>query len=295
MESIINAFKESSIIIQDKLSHAGITELHGEHDSSNSSGDTQKKLDIISNDIILDNLHKTNLCSILMSEENDDIILSSNEGKYIVAFDPLDGSSNIDCNVCVGTIFCILEDNFDSDINKRILRKGDEIIAAGYILYGPATDLVLTTGKGVQRYILDRNTKEYIYIGDITIGNKKIYSINDSNKENWYQDIKKYVQLFNYKNTKYTQRWVGSMVADVHRTLLYGGWFSYPADEKNLKGKLRVLYECFPMAKLTEAAGGKAIIGNMTNQRILEIIPNDIHERTPILLGTAEEIDKYQA
>ena len=184
MESIINAFKESSIIIQDKLSHAGITQLHGEHDSSNSSGDTQKKLDIISNDIIIDNLHKTNLCSILMSEENDDIILSSNEGKYIVAFDPLDGSSNIDCNVCVGTIFCIFEDNFDSDINKRILRKGDEIIAAGYILYGPATDLVLTTGKGVQRYILDRNTKEYIYIGDITIGNKKIYSINDSNKEN---------------------------------------------------------------------------------------------------------------
>lgn len=295
MESIIEAIKESSVIIQDKLGHAGIHDLHGEHGGENSSGDVQKKLDVISNEIIIEKLTNTGVCSLLLSEENDDVIIASEGGKYIVCFDPLDGSSNIDCNCCVGTIFCIFEDNKSSNDKERVLRKGDEILCAGYVLYGPATDLVITTGSGVQKYVLDRNTGKYEYTGDIVIGNKKIYSINESNCENWFFDMKNYINLFKEKNTKYTHRYIGSMVADVHRTLLYGGMFSYPADVKNEMGKLRVLYECFPMAKLVEAAGGRAIVGKFSDKRILELIPENIHDRTPIILGSISEVDKYKS
>ena len=293
MDKIIEAIKACSIIIQDHLSHSGINKQHGENDTSNSSGDIQKKLDIISNDLMIIALSKTEECSILLSEENDDIILVDDSKKYIVAFDPLDGSSNIDCNCCVGTIFCVFEDNHASNMSERILIKGDEIICAGYVLYGPATEFVITTGNGVKRFVLGRVQSKYVYLGNIKIGSKKIYSINESNCENWYPDMKKYVAQYKVKDTKYTHRYIGSMVADVHRTLLYGGMFSYPADLKNIDGKLRILYECFPMAKIVEEAGGKAIIGKQSAKRILEITPKNIHDRTPIILGSTTEIDKY--
>jgi len=295
MDKIIEAIKACSIIIQNSLSHSGINNLHGERETSNSSGDVQKKLDVISNDLMIDYLSKTEECSILLSEENDDLILVDDSKKYIVAFDPLDGSSNIDCNCCVGTIFCVFEDNHSPNMSERILRKGDEIICAGYVLYGPATDFVITVGNGAEHFVLDRTQSKYIYLGNIHIGTKKIYSINESNYENWYPDMKKYVSQYKVKDTKYTHRYIGSMVADVHRTLLYGGMFSYPADIKNTDGKLRILYECFPMAKIVENAGGKAIIGKQSSNRILEITPKNIHDRTPIILGGAIEIDKYSS
>jgi fructose-1,6-bisphosphatase I len=295
MDKIIEAIKACSIIIQNSLSHSGINNLHGERETSNSSGDVQKKLDVISNDLMIDYLSKTEECSILLSEENDDLILVDDSKKYIVAFDPLDGSSNIDCNCCVGTIFCVFEDNHSPNMSERILRKGDEIICAGYVLYGPATDFVITVGNGAEHFVLDRTQSKYIYLGNIHIGTKKIYSINESNYENWYPDMKKYVSQYKVKDTKYTHRYIGSMVADVHRTLLYGGMFSYPADVKNTDGKLRILYECFPMAKIVENAGGKAIIGKQSSKRILEITPKNIHDRTPIILGGAIEIDKYSS
>ena len=140
---------------------------------------------------------------------------------------------------------------------------------------------------------MDRSQSKYIYLGDIKIGSKKIYSINESNCENWYPDMKKYVAQYKVKDTKYTHRYIGSMVADVHRTILYGGMFSYPADAKNIDGKLRILYECFPMAMIIEHAGGKAIIGKQSAIRILEIVPKNIHDRTPIILGSTIEIEKY--
>ena len=295
MDKIIEAIKACSIIIQNSLSHSGINNLHGERETSNSSGDVQKKLDVISNDLMINYLSKTEECSILLSEENDDLILVDDSKKYIVAFDPLDGSSNIDCNCCVGTIFCVFEDNHSPNMSERILRKGDEIICAGYVLYGPATDFVITVGNGAEHFVLDRTQSKYIYLGNIHIGTKKIYSINESNYENWYPDMKKYVSQYKVKDTKYTHRYIGSMVADVHRTLLYGGMFSYPADIKNTDGKLRILYECFPMAKIVENAGGKAIIGKQSSKRILEITPKNIHDRTPIILGGAIEIDKYSS
>ena len=306
MEEIINAIKKSSVQIEGKIRRSALDGFQGNIsiDTINSSGDVQKKLDIITNEIMIDNLIKTKCCSILLSEENEEAIIVDKEfrGKYMVAFDPLDGSSNIDCNVCIGTIFSIYKDtDTDTDIinnlDKEILRNGSSIICAGYIIYGPETEMVITIEEkpGVQKYTLDTDKKEYIYTGEIDIKNKtkKIYSINESNSENWFQDMKEYINLYKIPNTKYSQRYIGSMVADVHRTLLYGGMFSYPADTKNQNGKLRVIYECFPISKIMEKAGGAAIIGNFSRKRILDINPTEIHQRTPILIGKKEEIIKY--
>ncbi len=304
MEEIINAIKKSSVQIEGKIRRSALDGFQGNVsiDTINSSGDVQKKLDIITNEIMIDNLIKTKCCSILLSEENEEAIIVDKEfrGKYMVAFDPLDGSSNIDCNVCIGTIFSIYKDT-DTDIinnlDNEILRNGSSIICAGYIIYGPATEMVITIEEkpGVQKYTLDTDKKEYIYTGEIDITNKtkKIYSINESNSENWFQDMKEYINLYKIPNTKYSQRYIGSMVADVHRTLLYGGMFSYPADIKNQNGKLRLIYECFPISKIMEKAGGAAIIGNFSRKRILDINPTEIHQRTPILIGKKEEIIKY--
>ena len=300
MDTIIEAIKKSSIQIEEKVRRSALDGFQGNitTDTTNSSGDIQKKLDIITNEIMIDNLTKTKCCSILLSEENEEAIIMPKEfrGKHMVAFDPLDGSSNIDCNVCIGTIFSVYKEEKKED-EKSILRNGSHIICAGYIIYGPATELVITKEgtPGVQKFTLDTNKKEYIYTGEIDISTKtkKIYSINESNCENWYQDIKEYVSLYKTKDTKYTQRYIGSMVADVHRTLLYGGMFCYPADAKNKNGKLRVIYECFPISKIMEKAGGAAIIGNFSRNRILDINPTEIHERTPVLMGNKEEVVKY--
>lgn len=253
MDKIIEAIKACSIIIQNSLSHSGINNLHGEHETSNSSGDVQKKLDVISNDLMIDYLSKTEECSILLSEENDDLILVDDSKKYIVAFDPLDGSSNIDCNCCVGTIFCVFEDNHSPNMSERILRKGDEIICAGYVLYGPATDFVITVGNVVEHFVLDRTQSKYIYLGDIHIGTKKIYSINESNCENWYPDMKKYVAQYKVKDTKYTHRYIGSMVADVHRTDKKNSLsFFYLLSLKNVVFKAEHFYmeECFHIRRM---------------------------------------------
>lgn len=307
MEEIIKAIQKSSIQIEEKIRRSAFDGFQGNisDDTINSSGDVQKKLDVITNEIMIDNLTKTKCCSILLSEENKDAIVIDKEfrGKYMVAFDPLDGSTNIDCNVCIGTIFSIYKESDCKDIKisnnleKEILRNSSNIICAGYVLYGPATEMVITIEEkpGVQKYTLDTDKKEYIYTGEIDITNKtkKIYSINESNCENWFQDMREYINLYKTPNTKYTQRYIGSMVADVHRTLLYGGMFSYPADKKNKNGKLRLIYECFPISKIMEKAGGASIIGNFSEKRILNIIPTEIHQRTPILMGQKEEILKY--
>ena len=298
LTNLLNSIQISCKIIQHRICKAGIIDLEHVEDSTNinCSGDIQKKLDIISNEIMIHNLICSDSCSILLSEENEDEIVITNDfdGKYIVAFDPLDGSSNIDCNVCVGTIFAIYE-HTEKDWKKCV--DGDKIICAGYCLYGPATELVVTfeKGSGVMRFILDVSIGEFIYVSMIEFPKKgkKIYCVNESNCENWDENIKEYVSLYKQKNTEYTQRYIGSMVADVHRTLLYGGNFMYPADSKNINGKLRVFYECFPMARITEEAGGLAITTRKETVRILDIKPKNIHEKTPILLGSKVEVEKF--
>jgi fructose-1,6-bisphosphatase I len=302
LATLVHEIGQCSIEICEKIERAALDNSQGVVDCSsvNSSGDEQKKLDVISNDIMTKAIIDTGHCSLLVSEEDDDevIVQEPNAETYMVAFDPLDGSSNIDCNCCVGTIFSIYEDKDPTkSLKNRICRSGNEVICAGYVLYGPATEMVLTfTGKGVRKFTLDRKKGGFVDTGilDIREKKKKIYCINEGNSLVWFDDIKKYIQQYRDPLQKYTQRYIGSMVADVHRTLLYGGMFCYPADKKNTHGKLRVLYECFPMAKILEEAGGKAIVGKMSKQRILDIVPTEIHQRTPILLGSSVEIVKYE-
>jgi fructose-1,6-bisphosphatase I len=264
--------------------------------STNFSGDEQKPLDVLTNDMMIDALTKTNLCSILLSEENEDaIVLHLDSSKHMVAFDPLDGSSNIDCNVCIGTIFSIYETCDSSKVEDHILRNGDHLVAAGYILYGPATEAVIATSRSkCVKYSLDPHTRKYKLSSDkvdLSSKSKKIYSINEGNALNWFPKMETYINQFKASGN-YTQRYIGSMVADVHRTLMYGGMFCYPDDKKNTKGKLRLIYECFPMAFVTEAANGLAIDCS-SMERILCKFPKEIHERTPILLGSSVEVSKF--
>lgn len=285
---VVNAICASTIEIEKCIRHNALQNLNGDHGSQNSSGDVQKKLDVISNDIMIKHLVESRNCNILLSEENEEpiIVPDDKKGDYLVTFDPLDGSSNIDCNCCIGTIFSIYENK-----NQEILKNGNDMLMAGYVLYGPSTELVIATNK-VDRFVLGPNST-FVHIGTIKFEKgKKIYSINESNSYHWFPDIQKYID--DYKKNKYTSRYIGSMVADVHRTLLYGGMFCYPADRNNPNGKLRLLYECYPMAKIFECAGGKAIVGNMSTRRILDVKATHIHQRTPILLGSTEEIEKYE-
>jgi len=222
----------------------------------------------------------------------------SKRGPFCVAFDPLDGSSNIDCNVSVGSIFSVYRRKSPGDQKAElsdILRPGSEVIAAGYSMYGAATELVITYGKGVFRFALDPSIGEFMFVEEMKLpegGGKKIYSCNEGNSHSWDQPIKDYVK--ECKSSGYAARYVGSMVSDVHRTLLYGGIFLYPADKKSKKGKLRVLYEGFPMAMITEQAGGVASTGMLQGkvQRILEVMPEHIHDRCPIIMGGARDVNK---
>jgi len=291
LKAIVEAISISAVKIEDKIRYANLLNLQGNHEKKNTSGDVQKKLDIVSNEIMIDHLIQSGGCNMLISEENKDPIYVPKEkkGTYLVAFDPLDGSSNIDCNAPIGTIFSVCENKKD-----KVLLKGESIIIAGYVLYGPATELIIAVNNKVDRYVLNLS-KQFIYAETIHLKgrSKKIYSINESNASNWNTDIKHYIN--HYKQVPYTARYIGSMVGDVHRTLLYGGMFAYPADKKNANGKLRLLYECYPMAKIMECAGGKAIVGNMSKQRILDVEPKSLHQRSSILLGSTEEISIYEA
>ena len=302
LSRIIFAIEKSGIEIERLVNRVSLDKNTGQVDgcAQNSSGDEQKKLDVLTNEIMIENLTRSCACSLLLSEENDDAIVvnANSSGNYIVAFDPLDGSSNIDCNCGVGTIFSITFDkDKDESISTRVLRNGNDILCAGYILYGGSTELVIAfKEKGVHHFTLDRQIQTFVRIGTIDISNKKkaIYSVNECNSMRWNSDISEYIRQYRQLDTKYTLRWIGSMVSDIHRTLLYGGMFCYPWDEKNVNGKLRILYECFPMAMIVEEAKGRAIVANMSKERILDIVPQHIHQRTPVLLGSASEIEKYE-
>jgi len=280
---------------------AGIANLFGMAGDQNSSGDDQKKLDVLSNDIFINALVKSGSCCVLVSEENEEPIIVPEQmaGRFCVAFDPLDGSSNIDCNVSTGTIFAVYERTSSGALGtvEDIMRTGNDIVAAGYCMYGAATELVMCFKQGkVERFALDPSLGEFIHThADVQFpkdGGKKIYSCNEANCLNWDPVCKQYVQ--DCKEQKYAMRYVGSMVSDVHRTILYGGIFLYPADKKSPKGKLRVLYEGFPMALIVESAGGIASTGmfNGKVQRMLDLVPTDIHERCPVILGSPRDVNK---
>lgn len=299
---LLNAIATSCKLITSAVQRAGVAKLYGLAGEVNSTGDDQKKLDVLSNDMMINALVNSGVCAVLVSEENEDpiIVPAGRAGKFCVAFDPLDGSSNIDCNVSVGTIFSVYERKPGSDGNAGdLLRSGLDCICAGYVTYSSAVELVFTfRGGDVHGFCLDSTIGEFIHTREkMTFpadGGKKIYSCNEGNSRHWDAPIQAAVEEFKNGEKPYTSRYVGSMVADIHRTILYGGIYLYPADAKSPKGKLRLLYEGIPMAMIIEQAGGIASAGMFEGkiQRVLDLIPDQIHAKCPIIMGGKRDVQR---
>ena len=299
MNDILSACK----VISNYVNKGDLIGVLGSAETENVQGETQKKLDIITNDVFTNTLMRGGQVAGLASEEMEEVYhlpANARRGKYLVVYDPLDGSSNIDVNVSVGTIFSVLRapegviDPQESDF----MQPGTEQIAAGYCIYGPSTMMVLTTGQGVNMFTLDQNIGEFM----LTHENIQIpadtaeFAINMSNQRFWDAPVQKYVADCIAGETgplgkRYNMRWIASMVADVHRILTRGGIFMYPIDSKIRAqgGKLRLMYEANPMAMLVEQAGGMAITGT---EHIMAIQPSKLHQRVPVILGSKNEVQK---
>lgn len=286
-------------IVNREVNKAGLMDILGQAGSINIQGESQQKLDVYADQQFIAALKCGGECCIVASEEHDDIIrldtdISTN-AKYIVAIDPLDGSSNIDVNVPVGTIFSIYRRNSihgAADLTD-VLQKGTEQVAAGYIIYGSSTMLVYTTGKGVNGFTLDPSIGEFcLSHPDMRIPAKGlIYSINEGNYVHFPQGVKDYIKYCQVEdditNRPYASRYIGSMVADIHRNLIKGGIFIYPITSSAPNGKLRLVYECNPMAFIIEQAGGSATDGS---ERILTLDVKHLHQRSPIFIGSTEMV-----
>lgn len=294
---ILSSISVASKVIANAVQQSGVQGLYAMQGIVNVTGDDQKKLDVLSNDVMINAIRYSHKVGIMVSEENTDPIFVPEcaSAKYAVVFDPLDGSSNIECDVAVGTIFGIYEATSAQPSVADVLQVGSKMIAAGYVLYSSSVVMVLSTGNGVHSFTLDPNYGEFIMSHEnlkIPEKPKQIYSINEGNSELWDEPTKNFIRWTKTQAKPYSLRYIGSMVADVHRTLLYGGIFMYPADTANKKGKLRVLYECFPMAMLIEQAGGLATTGTT---RILDLVPSSIHERSPVFMGCKRDVMALEA
>ena len=291
-------------LIAREVRSAGINDIIGLTNDINVHGEQVKKLDVIANEIIIKSMNHTGKLAVMASEENVDIIQIPSKypkGKYVLVFDPLDGSSNIDVNVTIGTIFGLyikISEDGEDGTSEDVLQPGYKQIAAGYALYGSSTVFVYTTGNGVNAFTYDPTIGEFIlsYEG-ITIPERgKYYSTNEGNTYKWSEEFKNYINHLKEKSDDetrpYTARYIGSGVADIHRTLLYGGIFAYPADNNHPNGKLRLVYECNPLAMLIEQAGGLATNGK---DRILDLQPQNIHERSPLFLGSKYDVEECMA
>jgi fructose-1,6-bisphosphatase I len=305
--ALLNDIVTACKMISNQVNHGALVGALGSAGSENVQGETQKKLDVLSNQMFIQCTEWSGHVGALASEEMDAIYEIPKEyprGKYLLTFDPLDGSSNIDVNVSVGTIFSILRmADADGDATEQdFLKAGTEQVAAGYALYGPSTMLVLTTGNGVNGFTLDQNIGEFILThADMTIPAETAeFAINASNSRFWEAPVKRYVDEClagkdGPRGKDFNMRWIASMVAEVHRILTRGGIFMYPMDakmaEKGQGGKLRLLYEANPMSFVVEQAGGASITGQ---QRIMELQPEGLHQRVPVILGSRNEVERIQ-
>jgi fructose-1,6-bisphosphatase I len=289
------------------ISHAvgkgALGEILGSAGSENIQGEVQKKLDILSNEILLEANEWGGHLAAMASEEMEDIHPIPNrypKGEYMLLFDPLDGSSNIDVNVSIGTIFSVLKapEGMATPTEKDFLQPGSKQVAAGYAVYGPQTVLVLTTGNGVNCFTLDREMGSWVLTQrDIQIPvETKEFAINASNSRHWYPPVTRYIDELlagkdGARGANFNMRWIASMVADVHRILNRGGIFMYPADkrEPDKAGKLRLMYEANPMSFIVEQAGGAATNGK---QRIMDIQPEKLHQRVAVFLGSKNEVER---
>merc|ERR1712137_1208923 len=299
MAILFNQISLATKVTANAIRRAALESLLGEAGVVNVQGEAVKKLDLVANDAFRNAMIQSELICAIASEEDDDIILTEyQDAKYTISFDPLDGSSNIDANVSIGSIFGISERRSASGpaTNDDILQPGSNQIAAGYSLYGASTMLVFTLGQGVNGFTLDASLGEFILTHpDMTVKpSHPIYSINEGNYSFWDSTTRKFVddvKTATDSHKPYSLRYIGSMVADVHRTLLYGGIFMYPSDSKSPNGKLRYLYEVSPLSFVMEQAGGAAVVGEKS---ALELVPTNIHMRVPCFMGSKQDIEEIQ-
>ncbi|QSA96229.1 class 1 fructose-bisphosphatase [Methylococcus sp. EFPC2] len=300
---LLNDIVSACKAIAHEVNRGGLAGNLGIAGSENVQGEVQKKLDIITNDIFIRSLEWTGHLAAMASEENDEIIpipAHYPRGKYLICFDPLDGSSNIDINLSVGTIFSVLRapDGIAEPSEADFLQPGTRQVCAGFCVYGPTTLMVLTTGNGVNGFTLDRDVGEFILTHpDMRIPEDTAeFAVNMSNRRFWEEPVRRYVDecmlgLDGGREKNFNMRWVASMVAEVYRILVRGGIFMYPYDTKSpgKGGKLRLMYEANPMSFIVEQAGGASSTGR---ERILDIRPEHVHQRVPVILGSKNEVDR---
>ena len=299
LSKLLHDLSLAAKVISLEVNKAGLADILGFTGDINVQGEEVKKLDMFAHRMMFNAMdHGGHLC-VMASEEEEDIIHIPKKfkvGKYVLLFDPLDGSSDIDANISIGTIFSIYKrvtpDGTPGTL-EDCLQQGVNQVAAGYIVYGSSTIMVYTAGDGVHSFTLDPSFGEFLLSQENikTPKKGKIYSINEGNYLYWHPGLKKYIKWLQEEDKTserpYTSRYIGSMVADIHRNLLYGGIFMYPADSRNPNGKLRLMYECNPMSLIVEAAGGRASNGK---KRLLEIKPDSLHQRTPIFIGSEQDV-----
>lgn len=300
---ILNDLGIAAKIVNREINKAGLADINGYFGQVNPQGEDQKKLDVFANERFIAALKHGGMVCAIASEENEEVITYENKfsqkGKYVVAMDPLDGSSNIEVNVPIGTIFSIYRRMSDegSGTISDLLQPGIKQVAAGYVIYGSSTMLVYSTGNGVNGFTLDPSVGLFFLSHpEMRIPDDgSIYSINESNYIYFHQGVKQYLRYCHEDDpaTKrpYTTRYIGSLVADFHRNIIRGGIYIYPGTLKNPQGKLRLLYECNPIAFLAEQAGGKASDGF---KRILEIVPTSLHQRVPFFVGSRSMVEKAE-
>jgi fructose-1,6-bisphosphatase I len=304
LSRILNSIRLAAKVVNHKVNKAGLVDIIGSVGSENVQGEDQKKLDVLANEIFIQTLINREIVCGIASEENDEFINvegreNDNKNKYIVLIDPLDGSSNIDVNVSVGTIFSVYRrvSPIGSPVNLNdFLQKGICQVAAGYVIYGTSTMLVYTTGHGVNGFTLNPAIGTF-YLSHPEMTYKKdghIYSINEGNYTHFPDAVKNYVKYcqLEEEDRPYTSRYIGSLVSDFHRNIIKGGVYLYPSSKKKPKGKLRLLYECNPMAFIAEQAGGKASDGF---NRIMEVSPKELHERIPFYCGSYNMVKKLES
>ena len=300
LSKIFRDIKFAAKIVNRDVRKAGLVDILGAHGTVNVQGEEVKKLDVLANDEFKSSLTLGGDCCAIISEEEEGIhhihtTLNKNS-KYIVAMDPLDGSSNIDVNATIGTIFSVFRriSPVGTEVTQEdVLQKGTQQVAAGYVIYGSSTMIVFTTGQGVNAFTLDTSIGDFcLSHPDIKIPKTgKIYSVNEGNYDQFDEGVKNYIDYCRSSTEKqaYSARYIGSMVADFHRNLLKGGIFMYPATSSAPNGKLRLMFECNPMAFITEQAGGIASTGK---QRVMEVEPTEIHQRVPIFMGSEEMVNR---
>jgi len=304
LSKLLHAIRRAAKVVNHKVNKAGLSNILGAAGGTNVQGEDQQKLDVYANQIFIDTLTNREIVCGIASEENDEYITikglnNDNKNKYVVLMDPLDGSSNIDVNVSVGTIFSVYRrvTKVGTPVQQEdFLQPGNKQVAAGYVVYGTSTMLVYTTGCGVNGFTLNPAIGTY-YLSHPNMkfpekGN--IYSVNEGNYAHFPQGVKDYIKYCQAEedDRPYTSRYIGSLVSDIHRNILKGGIYIYPSSSKYKNGKLRLLYECNPIAFVAEQAGGKASDGR---QRIMDIDPHELHQRVPFFCGNTEMVEKAES